>query len=267
MLNEWLLLIIFVLSAVATPSTTLDVHTIIQHSVEANTKDWNAAPEYDYFERDKENGGTKTYAELMLFGSPYERLLETDGKPLASGEQAEEKRKLEEAIARRRSQSEQQSAERLSKYEKERKRDDLMMQQLTIAFDFKLLGEQKMGTHDVYVLEATPRAGYQPPSMQAEALTGMQGKLWIDKITFQWVRVEAEVTRPVSIEGFLARVEPGTRFELEKAPVVGGIWLPKHFAMMARAKILFLITHKSQQDQTYFGYRKVAQVEPTTFLK
>jgi hypothetical protein len=141
------------------------------------------------------------------------------------------------------------------------------MEQMTKAFDFELLGEQKVGTRTVYVLKATPRAGYQPPNMQAEALTGMQGKLWIDKTTFQWVKVEAQVTRPVSIEGFLARVEPGTRFELEKMPVASGVWLPKHFVMKARAKILFLITHKSQQDQTYFGYRKAAQVEPTTFLR
>lgn len=266
MLKEALVLT-FILSAGATSSTPLNVDTIIQHSVEANTADWNAAPEYDFFERDKENGGTKTYAEVMLFGSPYERLVETNGQPLAPGKQAEEQRKLEETIARRRSESKQQSAERLSKYEKERKRDHLMMEQMTRAFDFKLLDEQKMGTHDVYVLKAIPRAGYQPPNMQAEALTGMQGKLWIDKITFQWVKVEAEVTRPVSIEGFLARVEPGTRFELEKTPVAGGVWLPSHFAMRARAKILFIITHKSQQDQTYFGYRKAAEVEPATFLK
>lgn len=266
MLKEGLVFI-FALSAVGTPPTSLDVRAIIQRSVEANTADWNAAPEYDYFERDKEKQGTKTYAELMLFGSPYERLLETNGKPLPPEKQAEEQRKLEETIAQRRSESEQQSAERLSKYEKERKRDHLMMEQMTRAFDFKLMGEQKIGAHDVYVLKATPRAGYQPPNMQAEALTGMQGRLWIDKITFQWVRVEAEVTRPVSIEGFLARVEPGTRFELEKTPVASGVWLPKHFAMRARAKVLFLITHKSQQDQTYFEYRKATQVEPAAFLK
>lgn len=265
MLNR--LALVFVLAAFASPSTPLDVHTIIQRSVEANAADWNAAPEYDCFERDKENEGSKTYAELMLFGSPYERVLETNGTPLAPAKQAEEQQKLKDAIARRQSESEQQRAARLSKYEKERKRDHILMEQMTKAFDFRLLGEQKLDTHDVYVLKATPRAGYQPPNMQAEALTGMQGKLWIDKITFQWVKVEAEVTRPVSIEVFLARVEPGTHFELQKMPVAGGIWLPRHFAMRARAKILFLITHKSQQDQTYFGYRKAAEVEPTTFSR
>ena len=47
----------------------------------------------------------------------------------------------------------------------------------------------------------------------------MEGTLWIDRDTFQWVKVEAQVTRPVKIVGFLAEVEPGTHFELEKKPI------------------------------------------------
>jgi hypothetical protein len=43
----------------------------------------------------------------------------------------------------------------------------------------------------------------------------MEGTLWIDKKTFQWVKVEATVIRPVSIAGFLAQVQTGRRFELE----------------------------------------------------
>jgi hypothetical protein len=93
------------------------------------------------------------------------------------------------------------------------------MQQLTEAFDFTLAGEERMGNHRVYVLDATPRAGYKPPNTETEVLTGMRGKLWIDKKTYQWVKVEAEVIHPVSIAGFLAKVEPGNRFELEKIPV------------------------------------------------
>jgi hypothetical protein len=65
-----------------------------------------------------------------------------------------------------------------------------------------------MGPYNVYVLRATPRKGYQPPNMQSQALLGMEGQLWIDKKTFQWVKVTARVIRPVSIEGILAQVEP-----------------------------------------------------------
>ncbi|MGA8310476.1 MAG: hypothetical protein WB755_10640, partial [Terriglobales bacterium] len=132
------------------------------------------------------------------------------------------------------------------------------MEQLTKAFNFTLEGEQKLGPHEVYVLQATPRPGYLPPNREARVLTGMGGKLWIDKNTYQWVRVEAQVMHPVSIEGFLARVEPGTQFELEKMPVGDGIWLPKHFAMKAHAKVVFLFNHRTQEDDTYWGYQKEA---------
>jgi hypothetical protein len=89
-----------------------------------------------------------------------------------------------------------------------------------------------------------------------QALKGMEGKLWIDTSSYQWVKVEAEVIHPVSIEGFLARVEPGTRFELEKMPVGDGIWLTKHFKMRSQAKVLFLIPRQEQEDATYYGYQK-----------
>ena len=231
--------------------------SIIEGSVEANARDWQAAPDYDYFERDRQpGGGTKTYEELMISGSPYERLVAVNGTPLSPQQHAQEQQKFQAAIVQRRNESEQERADRIAKYEKDRKRDHLLMEQLTRAFDFMLLGEQKLDAYDVYVLKATPRADYQPPNMETEVLKGMQGKLWIDKKTFQWVKVQAQVIHPVSIEGFLAQVEPGTRFELEKMPVQNDIWLPKHFAMKSRAKILFFFTHKSQTDETYYGYHR-----------
>jgi hypothetical protein len=233
-----------------------DARTIIQRSVEANHSDWNAAPAYDYFEQDQENGKTKTYEELMILGSPYERLVGVNGKLLTPNEQTEEQQKLDEVTSRRQRESAQQREQRVAKYERDRRRDHLLMDELAKAFDFRLLGQQRLGPYNVFVLKATPRAGYQPSSMETQVLTGMQGKLWIDTNTFQWVRVEAEVIHAVSIEGFLAQVEPGTRFELEKMPVTDRVWLPKHFAMRSRAKILFVISHNTQEDDTYFGYHR-----------
>ncbi len=235
---------------------------IIQRSVEAIARDWTAAPDYDYFERDREpGGGSKTFEDLMIFSSPYQRLVAVNGKPLSREQQAKEQRKLNATIVQRRNESERARAERIAKYEKDRNRDHLLMEQLTKAFDFALVGEQELESYKVYVLKATPRADYQPPNMEAEALRGMQGKLWIDKKTFQWVKVEAQVIRPVSIEGFLAEVEPGTRFELEKMPVDDGIWLPKHYAMKSNARVLFFFSHKSQEEESYYGYRKLVPRE------
>jgi hypothetical protein len=68
----------------------------------------------------------------------------------------------------------------------------------------------------------------------------------------------AEVVHPVSIGGFLAQVQPGTRFELEKAPVGDGIWLASHFAMKSDAKVLHVFNHGSEEEDTFSDYQKTA---------
>jgi hypothetical protein len=253
-----LVILLCTLSAGLTAFAQSQVETIIQRSVEAYERDWKADPEYGYFERDVENGVTRTHQVRMIEGSPYYCLVAINDKPLSKEEQAKEEHKLQQAIAQRKGESPQQRAARIAQYEKDRKRDHLLMEQLTKAFKFTLEGEQKLGPHEVYVLQATPRPGYVPPNRETRVLTGMEGKLWIDKKTYQWVKVEAQVVHAVSIEGFLARVEPGTRFELEKMPVADGVWLPKHFAMKAHAKVLGVFSHNRQEDDTYWGYQKGA---------
>lgn len=234
-----------------------DVASILQRSQQASLVDWQAAPDYDCLETDKQpDGSSRTYQDLMVDGSPLQLLVAVNGKPLSRSLQAQQQQKLQVAIAHRRAESPSQRANRIAAYQKERERDHLLMTQFVAAFNFHLQGEQKLEGHSVYVIRATPRPGYRPPDYQAKVLTGMEGMLWIDQATFQWVRVEAEVIHPVWIEGPLAQVEPGTEFFLEKTPVDNGIWLPKRFVMKARAKVLALFSHHTGEDETYWGYRK-----------
>src|SRR5581483_4861299 len=200
--------------------------------------------------------GSNTFEVDMLDGSPYRRLIAVNNKPLSAEENKQEQQKFDNAVAHRRAETPEGRRQRIQKYESDRKRDHELMQQLTTAFQFKLVGERKLGSFVVYLLKATPRQGYNPPNLQTRVLTGMEGQLWIDKDTYQWVKVTAKVIRPVSIEGFLAQVEPGTRFELEKMPVGNGIWQPKHFSMKALAKVLFFFNRNSQEDEIFFDYRK-----------
>lgn len=153
---------------------------------------------------------------MMMLGSPYYRLITVNDEALSQGEQEQEQQKLASMLIQRQNESVSDRAERIAKYEKDRIRDRLLMDQLTKAMNFVLVREQELNGRQVYALKATPRADYQPPTMEAEVLRGMEGELWIGEARFQWVKVQARVIRPVSIEGFLARVEPGTRFQLEK---------------------------------------------------
>lgn len=249
------------LSLLSLCASAQDAATIVQRSAEANERDWTAAPQFDNSERDRNKDGDKTYAATMLFGSPYNRLIAVNGRSLSPSKQLEEQKKFEEAKSQRQHESSEARAKRIAKYEAERKRDQTMIQQLTTAFDFRLVGTQSLKGHKVYVLKATPRKGYQPPDRDSKVLTGMEGTLWIDHETYQWVKVEAHVSRPVSIAGFLAVVQPGTQFELEKIPVADDIWLASHFSTRSKAKVLRFYPHNQQEDDTFLNYHKAASAD------
>src|SRR5215470_8392826 len=239
-----------------------NVASILQRSVEANNRDWAAVPQFDNSERDRNRDGDKTYTVTMLYGSPYQRVTSVNGQAMSTEKEKEEERKFERTVEEREHESQGKRAERIAKYEAERKRDRTMLDQMTVAFDFRLVGEQQLDGRRVYELKATPRKGYQPPNRDSQVLTGMEGTLWIDCNTYQWVRVEAHVTRPVRIVGFLAQVEPGTRFELEKKPVPGNenIWMAAHFSMRSRARVMWVIPHHGEEDVIFFNYHKHADI-------
>ncbi|HLZ41438.1 MAG TPA: hypothetical protein VKQ11_10765 [Candidatus Sulfotelmatobacter sp.] len=239
-----------------------DVSTIIQKSAEANKRDWEAVPQYDNYERDRDKDGDRTYSDTMLYGTPYQRLVAINGHPLSAAKQKEEQKKYENEVSKREHESPEERSKRIAKYNEDRKRDQTMLDQMTSAFDFHLIGNRILKGHKVYVLKATPRKGYKPPNRDSQVLTGMQGMLWIDHDTYQWVKVEAHVTHPVRIEGFLAEVEPGTSFELEKQPVADNIWMAQHFSMRANAKVMLLVRHQSAEDDTFFKYRPASGDTP-----
>jgi hypothetical protein len=254
--NSWFLLLLFSpLLAVATPP---DVKTIISKSVEANHIDFAAAPHFNHKEEDDFGNGSKTYQVTMIDGSPYRRLIAVNGKPLSAQDAQIEMQKEAYAKRERRTESRAARSARMAKYERDRLRDSSMMSQLTEAFNFTFESEETVRGFRVFVLKAKPKPDYQPPNRDCEVLPGMEGKLWIDQKSFQWVQVKAEVIRPVSIAGYLAQVEPGTQFELQKDPVGDGkIWLVSHFRMQASAKVLFVFNKNSQEEDKFWDFQRI----------
>jgi hypothetical protein len=199
--------------------------------------------------------GSRTSAVLMIEGSPYYRVVQVNGVDLPPAQEAAEQKRLTSTIQRRQHETSDERAKRKAQYQKERHGDRELLEQLTEAMNFTFAGQEMVDSHSVDVFEAAPRPGYVPKSMQMQVLPGMKGKLWIDQTSFRWVKVQAEVVKPVSIAGFLARVEPGTRFELQERPINPGIWQPRRFTMQSLAKILFLISKSSEAHETYFNYK------------
>jgi hypothetical protein len=243
-----------------------DAQTIIRRSVKVNDSDWRALPNYSHHERDVtaklDSSGKpttierKTYRVLMIDGSPYEEVIAVDGKPLTGDAQAAEKRKLQQEIEKRAHESDRARSARIQKYEKERAEEHLLMNQMAEAFNFKLAPDENVNGHECYVLDATPKPDYQPPVTKARVLLGMKGRLWVDKDTYHWVRVRAQVVKPVEFGLFIAKVRPGTEFELEQAPIDGNIWLPIHFAEKVNARVLGVYGIRNSDEEFYSEYQR-----------
>jgi hypothetical protein len=256
-------LVWFALALAAAAQVELPVEEIVARSVQANKANWRVQDQYDYSMKVEQAGHSKTYEVLMLAGSPYHRLVAVDGEPLPSSQDAEQELKLKQTIATRSKETPGQRAKRIAEWERMRKRNEFLIEQLTRAFEFEMKGTRQQDGHEVYVLAATPRQDYRPPNNQAKVLTGMKGELLIDLSSFQWVKAWAEVFRTVSIAGFLARVEPGTRFELRQAPVAPGVWMPTFFSMRATAKVFLFVSKNSEEQDTYFNYRRASTADPS----
>ena len=106
------------------------------------------------------------------------------------------------------------------------------------------------------VLQATPRRDYQPRSSEAKILSHVRGRLWIDKESYHWAKLEAEVITPVSWGLFLVRLDPGARIRFEETRVNDEVWLPQHIWIAASARLGLFKKLRVEEDTIYKNYRK-----------
>jgi hypothetical protein len=122
------------------------------------------------------------------------------------------------------------------------------------AYDFKLVGEEEISGRTAYVIQAMPRLGYK--GAFKGILHNVEGRLWIDKTDFHWVKVDLVVLHSFSLGLFLARVGEGTHLTYEMMRVNDELWAPKQITLNASARLLLLKKINANQHVTFFDYRK-----------
>jgi hypothetical protein len=254
-------LAVMVAAATAAPSTaprtaTPDVNVIVRGWTATLRKELDVARQYGYTERITTDDGEKTYKVTLLYGSPYKRLVEVNGKPLEASEQRKQEREFVDARAERQRESHEDRAQRVADFRKDFDRGHRILEELPRAFEYSVRRTLPAASGLQYVLDASPREGYAPPTTEAEVLTGMRGEFWIDARTYQLCRAVARVLHPVTVEGFLATIQPGTEFEVEQEPVGDGIRLPTHFQIRSHSSILFFFHHHLDEDRRFSGYHR-----------
>jgi hypothetical protein len=93
------------------------------------------------------------------------------------------------------------------------------------------------------VLDYKPNPDFKPPTTTAEALTGIQGRAWIDANNHHLVRMEGAVFRPINFGwGMVARIYPGGKLVLEQADAGNGRWIFTHFTEDVTVRALMVKT-------------------------
>jgi hypothetical protein len=108
----------------------------------------------------------------------------------------------------------------------------------------------------VWVVSGAPRPSAQPKSHDAKLLLKVRGRMWIDKATYQWVKVEAETTATISWGVFLARLAPGGRMIFEQTPVNPELWLPKRLFLSGNGRVALLKHLIEDQEIQWRNYKK-----------
>jgi hypothetical protein len=243
-----------------------DARDIVRKSVELDQSNWQRMKDYTWIarqtDRNLDSSGqvksekTDEWETVVIYGEPHRRMLKRDGKPLSAQDERKEQEKLDQAVAKRGQETPEQRARREADHEKEREKDREFLREVPDLFDFKMLGEEKIDGHDVWVISATPRPGAQPKHGDAKPLLKVQAKVWIDKAEYQWVRLEAETTATISFGLFIARLNPGAKLIFEQTRVNDDVWLPKREVVRGAARLGLVKKLAGEEETTWNNYRK-----------
>jgi hypothetical protein len=243
-----------------------DAREMIRRSLAASDRNWKIARNYTFLQRTEErqidsagqvkSKQVKTHDVTLLEGSPYFRLTERDDHALPPAEEKKEQEKLDKSIAARLKETPAQRERRIRDYEHRRERQRADVAEVPEAFDFRMVGEERVEGRDTWVLDALPRRNYVPRTRDTKILPHVKGRLWIDRQTFQWVKLEAEVIDPVSWGLFLVRLDPGARIQFQQAHVNEEVWLPSQISIKASARLGIFKRLRVEENTTYRNYRK-----------
>jgi hypothetical protein len=189
------------------------------------------------------------------------RLILKDGKPLTPEQDKAERQRLNDMLA-----SPAAYAKHVKNGESEKSMADKMIPLMPDAMiNTYTPGQPQSGRNGgapEIVLDYKPNPKFVPPNTQAQALTGLQGRVWIDAKTHYVVRMEGTIFRPVNFGwGMLAHIYPGGKVEMNQTGVGDNRWIFTDFSMELSVRALMvkkLDIHSSAKTSDYQKLRPMS---------
>lgn len=170
------------------------------------------------------------------------RLILKDGKPLTPEQDKAERQRLSDMIA-----SPGAYAKHVKSGESDKKMASTLLPMMADAMVYTYApGQPQTGRNGgalEIVLDYKPNPKFAPPSTEAQALTGLEGRVWIDAQSHYVVRMEGTIARGVNFGwGMLAHIYPGGKLEMNQTHVGGNRWIFTDFSMQLSVRALMVKT-------------------------
>ncbi|MCU1224975.1 MAG: hypothetical protein JWQ42_3068 [Edaphobacter sp.] len=170
------------------------------------------------------------------------RLIMRDGRPLTNEEDIAERQRLNDMLT-----SPSNYAKHVKNDASGRKIADTLLKLMPDAMVYTYVpGQPQTGKNPgslEIVLDYKPNPKFSPPTTMAGALTGLQGRAWIDAKSRYVVRMEGSIFRGVNFGwGMLAHIYPGGQLVIEQTHAGGGRWIFTRFTEQLTVRALMVKT-------------------------
>jgi len=238
----------------------------MQKAVAKDIFNWQAAKDYTFLERMQQDsldssGAVKsskseTHEIMVLYGEPFERTVAKDDKPLSQKEQKKQDEEFERETSKRKNESPEERQKRIQKYEKNREDERAFVREILDAYDFKLAGTEALNGRQTWVIDGTPRPGFEGKRRESKMLPKIKPRFWIDQQDYSWAKLRAQFTDTVSFGWVVARVHKGSQFEMQQVLVNGEVWMPQRAEIKLDARVALLKEVNQNINLSYKDYRK-----------
>jgi hypothetical protein len=254
-------------NATETPQLSPDqIRGLIRQVADKDIENDKKQSAYTYIQREEEHkldgqgqvksSESKTQEIMVLYGEQVERLIAKDDKPLSDKDAAKEEERIQKLTDKRKNETEEERRKRLEKEEKDREDGRKFISEVADAYNFRLIGMENLDGRATYVIDAEPRADFQPHFKEARVLPKFRFRAWIDQAESQWVKLDAECIDTVSVGWFLARIHKGSRLLIDQTRINDEVWLPRHVALKVDVRVALLKNFNVEADVTYRDYKK-----------
>ena len=192
------------------------------------------------------------------------RLVQRDGRPLTTDEDSAERERLNYLIA-----SPSFFAHHIKNEQANKKLGVDLLKMMPDAMLWSYAAGQPQPANQpssaapLVVLDFKPNPKWSPPTIPAETLTGLEGRVWIDRKTRRMVRLEGDLFHAVNIGwGMVAHIYPGGTVTLQQTNAGGQRWIVDHIVEQLTLRALMV---KTVKQKLVFDTDNFQTIAPMTY--